>query len=234
MDLPGTEARSLAPPHRSSCAHLRINLPHKFQAELRAWEPSAPPPVPPQSVSVTHRDPGISRRWNTSHSSLPPTHPSTPSVRLLITHLLSPRWLLSPTTHPPPRKKKKKESQPGELVLDFGLLLRGGGGGGGSSVGQGALHLSPRRGCGIKEREDGEGARCCCDGCLCLRHCERLPLARAAFHLPFSLPLSAPPLFTPSLFSVTVYLLLLQLFGFTIQHAAGRAQKAPSLNGQAG
>lgn len=56
-------------------------------------------------------------------------------------------------------------------------------------------------------------------------------LAQKAFHLSFSLPLSAPPtLYPPSSSSVTVYLLLLQLFGFTIQHAAGRAEKAPSLN----
>lgn len=93
----------------------------------------------------------------------------------------------------------------------------------------------PRRGCGItrEEREDGEGERCCCDGCLCLRHCERLSRSEcfSSFFLSTSLsPL--PPLFIPpSFFSVTVYLLLLQLFGFTIQHAAGRTEKAPSLNG---
>lgn len=68
-------------------------------------------------------------------------------------------------------------------------------------------------------------------------------LARNAFHLSFSLPLSAfpPTIYThthtlfipppPSLFPVTVYLLLLQLFGFTIQQAAGCTEKAPSLNG---
>lgn len=63
-------------------------------------------------------------------------------------------------------------------------------------------------------------------------------LARNAFHLSFSLPLSAlshslppPNPLPPSLFSVTVYLLLLQLFGFTIQHAAGCTEKAPSLSG---
>lgn len=52
--------------------------------------------------------------------------------------------------------------------------------------------------------------------------------------LSLSLSLSAPPLFTPSLFSVTVYLLLLQLFGFTIQHAAGCTTKGLSLNSQTG
>lgn len=158
----------------------------------------------------------------------PPTHHPPPpfpqsSVRRVQKHLLA----LFSGYLPHTQKKKKKnhpgKSQPGRILVSFGLLS-----------GSGCPPFIPRRGCGItrEEREDGEGARCCCDGCLCLRNCEQLSRSECFSSLSLflsPLPHSLPSTPTPP----PVYLPLLQLFGFTIQHAAGCTAKAPSLNGQA-
>lgn len=85
-----------------------------------------------------------------SHSS--PLFPFFPhsSVWLMQTHLLALFAVIAPPTH---THTKKRITQANHSREGFWSPSD-------SSVGQGALHLSPR----------GEGARCCCDGCLCLRH----------------------------------------------------------------
>lgn len=191
---------------------------HKFQAVLRACQPSTPP-VPPQSISVSHRD--LGKLWK--NLPLIPLFSffSHSSVRLVKTHHRC--WLL-----PPPTPNTITQAiTAGRSDAGFWSPSDG------ASQWVRSLSIYPPCGCGIarEEEEDGEGTRCCCDGCLCLRHCERFSLGMLFIFLSLYLPLLPPLFIPPSLFSVTVYPLLLQLFGFTIQHAAGRTEEAPSLNG---
>lgn len=161
----------------------------------------------------------------------PPTHPpfsffSHSSVQLMKTHLLS---LFAGYCPPPHPNRITQANHSREVSCRILVSFRRG-----SSVGQSTLHLSPGVDVGLRERRGRMGK----ESAVAVTAASASvtvssSLARNAFHLSFSLPLSAPPLYLPPcpFFSVTVYLLLLQLFGFTIQHAAGRTEQAPSLNG---
>lgn len=165
---------------------------HKFQAVLRACLPSTPP-VPPQSVSASHRDPG--ELWKNL-----PLIPPSPSFLTLQSGSWKHTSFASLLGIVPP--KYNKSQLEGGLGQDVGLLQTG------LLSGSERPPLIPRRGCGITredgedEDEDGEGERCCCDGCLSLRQCARLSRSEcfSSFFLSPSLH-SPPPLFLPPPFS---------------------------------
>lgn len=224
------------PPHPSSCVRMWIKFPLPLGPQVSDSAPHVPAlhfsGPPPLSLSPSHSE--------TLAPAAVENLPLIPLFSLLYPPSLLPTGSCTHTSSqsllaivPPPRNYPGDHRRVGgggwggscEIFLSFRRC---------SSAGQGALHL-PWHGCGImrKEREDGEGACCCCCCCccLCLLQYERLFLAWHAFHLSRSLsrfcslalsrrsptlyPLSSSPC------SVTVYLLLLQLFGFTIQCAAG-------------
>lgn len=157
-----------------------------------------------------------------SHSS--PLFPFFPhsSVWLVQTHLLALFAVIVPYTH---THHKKRITQANHSREGFRSPSD-------SSVGQGALHLSPGVDVGLRERRGRMGKECAVAVTAASASVtERLSRSECFSSFFLSSSPCFPTLYPP--FSVTVYLLLLQLFGFTIQHAVGRKAKAPSLNGQA-
>lgn len=193
----------------------------KFQAVLRACQPSTPPVSPSVRLCLT-----LGPRQQQAVEN-PPTHPpSFPSFLTLqcgsCKHTsLHSLLLLSPThTHHKKRITQANHSREGFRSPSD------------SSVGQGALHLSPGVDVGLRERRGRMGKeRAVAVTAASASVTERLSRSECFSSFFLSSSLCFPTLYPP--FSVTVYLLLLQLFGFTIQHAVGRKAKAPSLNGQA-
>lgn len=127
----------------------------------------------------------------------PPTHPpfsffSHSSVQLMKTHLLS---LFAGYCPPPHPNRITQANHSREVSCRILVSFRRG-----SSVGQSTLHLSPGVDVGLRERRGRMGK----ESAVAVTAASASvtvssSLARNAFHLSFSLPLSAPPLYLPPL-----------------------------------
>lgn len=181
VDVPWTEVRSLVPPHLSSREHLRINLSTSFR---RCSERASPPtpPVPPQSVSVSHWDPG--KLWK----NLPLIPPPFASFLTLQSgswkHTCLPSLLVI------------SKSQPRGLVQDFGLLQTG------LLSGSERPPFIPSVDVGLRERRGRMGK----ESAVAVTAASASvtvsgSLAGNAFHFSFSLPLSTPPPIIPPFLS---------------------------------